>query len=414
MSKTATTEESAEDRARAAGLPIVDFDPECDPAFKEDPLGTILAAQQIGDIFYSTAARGFWVITRYELMREVCLHPDQFSNRETFTFYRNPPKVSNSLANLDPPDHTKLRKLIGPLLTPSAVRKLEPAARASVATIAEEVVARGTCDFMADVALRVPAEVFLEHMGLPLENADAIVATRLLPGKLNGSNDRDGTELAAAVGKIQQMFSEVVAERRRNPTDDIPSYLIAQTVDGVPLSDEDVIQLCYTLLGTSLGTTASTMTFLFKLLAEDPALRHRFIEDPPSVNGLIEEALRRYPAIPLLPRTVSGDFEFHGIDWRDGDRIVLLIPAVNADSELFTDPYVFDTERQPNRHLSFSVGPHFCAGAHLARMELRALIEEWHRIIPDYQLGDLSELTHEVSVAVRMTTLPLKIDRKSN
>jgi cytochrome P450 len=408
IAETVTT--SAEDRARAAGLNVVDFDPECDPRFKDDPLATILAAQQVGDIFYSTAARGFWVITRYDLLKEICQKPESFSNRDTFTFYRTPPKVSNSLANLDPPDHGKLRKLISPLLSPNAVRKLEPVARASVAKIAAECRERGECDFMADVALRIPAEVFLEHMGLPLSNANDIVATRLLSGKLNASNDADGKQLAAAIGKVHEMFSEVVADRRRRPTDDIPSYLLSQTIDGRPLSDEEIIVLCYTLLGTSLGTTASTMAFLFKHFAESPETRRGVISSPDLVSGTVEEALRLYPAIPLLPRTVNGDIDFHGVDWRDGDRLLLLISTANADPDIFEAAADFDAARRPNRHVAFSAGPHLCAGAHLARMELRVLIEEWHAQIPEYRLGDMSELTHEVSVAIRMTTLPLVID----
>ncbi|WP_322753092.1 cytochrome P450 [Frankia sp. Cas3] len=399
----------AEARARDAGVPVTNFDPECDPAFKEDPLGTILAAQQLGDVFYSTAARGFWVITRYDLYKEISQDPQRYSNCETFTFYRDPPPVFHMPANLDPPEHTKVRKLITPLLSPAAVKRLEPRARASVATIADEVAARGGCDFMADVALRIPAEVFLEHMGLPLAGADEIVATRLLPAKLNASNDPGGVQLAAAVAKVRGMFEEVLADRRRRPADDVPTYLLSQQLDGRPLTDEEIVQLCYTLLGTSLGTTASTMAFLFKLLAENQALRRRVNDTPQVVGGLVEEALRCFPAIPLVSRTVQGDVDFHGITWKDGDRLLLLLSAASADPDLFPSPEKMDPDRLPNRHLAFGLGPHRCAGAHLARMELRVLVEEWHRRIPDYHLGDLCGLTHEVSVAVRMTTLPLVV-----
>jgi len=400
---------TAEQRARAAGVPIVDFDPECDPAFKADPLGLIVGAQQIGNVFYSTAARGFWVITRYDLFNEITRDPERYSNCETFTFYRKPPPVFMLPANLDPPEHTKVRQLITPVLSPGAVKQLEQRARASVAAIAESVLEQGHCDFMSDVALRIPAEVFLEHMGLPLDNVDDIVATRLLPGKLNASNDPGGKLLAAAVAKVRGMFADVVEQRRAKPADDVPSFLLSQELDGRPLTDDEVITLCYTLLGTSLGTTASTMAFLFKLLAESPAVRHRVATDPDVLNGAVEEALRCFPAIPLLSRTVRGDVEFHGITWEDGDRLLLLAGAASADPDVFAEPGTFDPDRAPNRHVSFSQGPHRCSGAHLARMELRVLLEEWHARIPDYHLGDLSAMTHEVSVAVRMTTLPLVV-----
>ncbi|SNQ49327.1 putative cytochrome P450 127A1 [Frankia canadensis] len=410
MSTDTVSSTDAEARARAAGVPVIDFDPECDPRFKDDPLGTILAGQQVGDIFYSTAARGFWVITRHELFREISQATDRYSNRETFTFYRDPPDVFQMPANLDPPDHTKVRRLLMPLLSPAAVKRLESRARASVARIADEVAERGSCDFMADVALRIPAEVFLEHMGLPLSRADEIIATRLLPGKLNASNDPGGVQLKAAVAAVRAMFEEVLAERRRQPADDIPTYLLSQELDGRPLTDQEILQLCHTLLGTSLGTTASTMAFLFKRLAEDPALRHSATSTPEMVGGLVDEALRNFPAIPLLARTVRADVDFHGIPWKEGDRLLLLLAAANADQDAFPSPEQFDPQRTPNRHVAFGLGPHRCAGAHLAGMELRVLVEEWHRRIPDYHLGDLSDLTHEVSVAVRMTTLPLVID----
>ncbi|MFI5953155.1 cytochrome P450 [Cryptosporangium sp. NPDC051539] len=413
MSQDTVTSADAEARARAAGVTVADFDPECDPAFKEDPLGTILAAQQYGDIFYSTAARGFWVVTRYDLCREISQDAAGYSNRETFTFYRNPPPVFQMPANLDPPDHTKIRRLIAPLLSPAVVRRLEPRARASVAAIAGTVAAAGGCDFMADVALRIPAEVFLEHMGLPLARADEIIATRLLPGKLNASNDPDGTLLAAAVADVRTMFEEVVAERRRRPADDIPSHLLSQTVDGEPLRDEQVLQLCHTLLGTSLGTTASTMAFLFQRLAERPELRRRITETPEIVDGLVDEAVRCFPAIPMVARTVRNDRDVRGISWKEGDRLLLLLSAANADSDVFAEPAHVDPQRGPARHLGFGAGPHRCAGALLAQMELRVLIEEWHRRIPEYHLGDLSDLTHEVSVAVRMTSLPLVVGAPS-
>jgi cytochrome P450 len=409
MSPTTVTSADAEARARDAGVPIADFDPECDPVFKEDPLGTIRAAQQTGDVFYSTAARGFWVVTRHELCREISQDPDNYSNVETFTFYRDPPPVFQVPANLDPPDHTKIRRLIAPLLSPGVVRSLEPRARASVAAIADEVLTRGGCDFMADVALRIPAEVFLEHMGLPLERADEIIATRLLPAKLNASNDPGGVLLAAAIAKVREMFAEAVAERRRRPADDIPSHLLSQTVDGRPLSDEEILQLCHTLLGTSLGTTASTMAFLFQRLAEEPALRRRITDTPEVVGGLVDEAVRLFPAIPMVSRTVRADRDFHGIPWKEGDRLLLLLAAANTDQDVFPAPAQVDPERGPKGNLGFGAGPHRCAGALLAQMELRALVEEWHRRIPDYHIGDLSDLTHDVSVAVRMTTLPMVV-----
>jgi cytochrome P450 len=373
-------------------------------------MATILAAQHIGDVFYSTAARGFWVVTRYELFKEICQQPELFSNRETFTFYRDPPPIFTLPSNLDPPEHAKYRRLIAPVLSPAAVKELEPGARASVAAIAAEVAEKGGCDFMAEVALRIPAEVFLEQMGLSLDNVDDIVATRLLPGKLNASNDPDGTLLTAAVAKVRAMFAAVIAERRIHPTDDVPSHLLAQEVDGRPLNEEELIQLCYTLLGTSLGTTASTMAFLFKHLAATPGLRHRITDDPALASGLVEESLRCFPAIPFMARTVVSDVSFHGVDWRAGDRLLLLLLAANGDPAMFPTPEVFDPDRRPNRHVGFGLGPHRCAGAHLARMELEALVDEWHRRIPDYHLGDLTGLTHEVSVAVRMTTLPIVVD----
>ena len=404
------TVDTAEARARAAGVPVVEFDPECDPRFKADPLGAIAAGREIGDVFYSTAARGFWVVTSADLYKEVSQQATRFSARETFAHYRTPPPIFMKPPNLDPPEHGKVRKLITPFLSPHAVRGLEPSARASVAAIVDEVAEAGECDFMADVALRVPAEVFLEQMGLPLSRWREIVALRLLPGKLNASNDPGGLQYKAAVDSVFGMFREVVVERRQRPADDIPSFLITQSVDGVPLDDDDIVMLCYVLLGTSLGTTASTMTFLFQRLADDPPLRRRSTATPKAISALVDEALRVYPAIGLISRVVAEDMDFHGLDWRDGDRVLLLLAAANQDPALFEAPERFDPERSPNRHVGFGVGPHFCAGATLARMELQVLVEEWHRRITDYHVGDLSELTYELSVAVRMTTLPIAID----
>jgi cytochrome P450 len=409
MSQEVTLED-AEARARDAGVSVLDFDPECDPAFRDDPLATILAARRAGEIFYSTAARGFWVVTSYDLCREIGVDTDNYSNRETFTFYRKSTPGIHIPPNLDPPEHTKIRKMISPLLSPGAVKKLEPRARASVRRLADEVAERGSCDFMADVALRIPADVFLEQMGLPIEHARDIIAMRVPAGDLNASNDPDGSRLAALTGSINRLFSDVIAERRRRPADDIPSYLLSQRIDGRPLSDEEILKMCYTLLGTSLGTTASTTGMLFAHLAHEPGIRRAIVATPEIVSGLIEETLRYFPSIPLLSRTVRQDVDFHGIRWKEGDRLLLLLAAANADPGAFEESATFDPGRQPNRHIGFGLGPHLCAGAHLARMELRAVIEEWHAKIPDYHLGDMSDMKYEISTAIRMTTMPFVVD----
>jgi cytochrome P450 len=402
---------SAEQRARDAGVPVIDFDIELDPQFRDDPETRWRQAFDAGPIFYSSAARGFWVVTRYDLVREIVHHPERFSSREIYLFYREPLDFFDIPTQLDPPRHMPVRRLLSPLLSPAAVQEIAPDIRAITRTLIDEIVARGECEFNSAFALRLPALVIMQQLGLPLERERELVDLVLEVAHPDSARDPGLKRQRQAAKAIDAMWLEVVREKRANPGEDWTSALVQAEVDGEPLDDDMSLALMGTLLRGGFDTTAGTLGYAFHYLARHPELRARITDDPDLVPVAVEEFLRWYGGVPLITRVAATDLDFHGVRLEEGDRLTLLLRSANHDPVAFDEPLAFDADRSPNKHLAFGLGQHRCAGMHLARAELAISLEEWHRRIPDYRLGDMTNAKHEVSQNIRLSELPLVLER---
>lgn len=402
---------SAEARARAAGVPVLDFDIELDPQFRDDPTPKWQEALDAGPIFYSSAARGFWVVTSYDLLREVVHHPERFSSREIYLFYREPLGFFDIPTQLDPPEHLPVRRLVQPLLSPAAVREMEPAIRELTIGLIEGIADKPGCEFNADFALRLPALVIMQQLGLPLERERELVEVALAVAHPDSSSDPGLKRQREAAEEVDQMWRTVIEERRADPGEDWTSQLVTAEIDGKRLDDKTLLGLMGTLLRGGFDTTAGTLGYSFHRLATHPEERQALIDGRVAIPDAVEEFLRWYGGVPLITRTAAADFEFHGAEIREGDRFVLLLRAANHDGAAFENPCGFEADRSPNKHLAFGLGQHRCAGMHLARAELAIALEEWHRRIPDYCLGDMSESHHEVSQNIRLSSMPLIFER---
>jgi cytochrome P450 len=272
------------------------------------------------------------------------------------------------------------------------------------------VPSEGEIDFNEAFALRLPARVILQQIGLPLESEHEIVAVNLAVAHPSAEDDPDLTKHKKATESVDAMWRAVLEQRRRQPRDDWTSYLLHLQSEGEQLDDEMILRLLSTLLRGGFDTTAGTLGYTFAYLACNPALRSAFADNSESVVAAVEEFLRWYGGVPLITRVAAEDVELHGARLLKGDRLVLLLRSANHDPAAFDLPDTLDVERSPNRHLAFGLGPHRCLGMHLARAELRIAIEEWHKKIPEYHLGDMSAVRHEVSQNIRLSTVPLIID----
>lgn len=397
------TDVTAEARARARGLAVLDFDPERDPELRADPFGWLVRARRHGEAFYSTAARGFWVLSSHELVSAVLHDAKAFSKQEIFVHLREPSKVYAIPSNLDPPAHPKYRRVLNPLFTPARAAALVPAIRAECRALLDELTTATTCEVMGEFAFRLPALVFAEEMGLPRDAVDIVIDGVRPPvagDDPTGSSGHDGR---------RRLFADLVEERRREPRDDVASYLVAARVDGAPIPDDEITTICATLLGASLGTTAAVIGHGLAYLAAHPAHRDELVADPTIAETAADELLRCFTSAPIRGRVATVDVDLAGVPIRAGDRVALLLGSANGDPALF-ELDTIDLRRSPNPHLTFGVGPHRCLGAHLARTELQVVLEEWHRRIPDYHLGDPSSLAYEVAPGTRLRALSLVFD----
>jgi hypothetical protein len=279
---------------------------------------------------------------------------------------------------LDPPRQQQLRRLINPFFAPKVINGLEDQVRAHANRLVDGFAADGHCDLSADFGEPlIPLVFFTDIVHLPEELLAGFMAR---------------TVGSATPDEHSQALSEVVADfvelrRRRPPVGDVVDTILQARIDGVPLTDEDVIGCVLILLIGGTDTTRNVVTSSLWYLAEHPDLRRGLIEDPVLIPAAVEEFLRLFGSVQLVGRTVTCPARFEGVDMEPGDKVVLSMAAANRDPAEFPDPTKFELDREVNRHIAFGVGVHRCLGSHLARLEIRVAIETILRRIPGYRLA---------------------------
>ncbi len=342
---------------------------------------------------------GFWVFTAHEdvgvLNRDWASYSSEQSRGGVVTLEDPPPEVQAQIdaagdagrlmLMMDPPDHTRHRKLVNRGFTPKVIRSLEDHLRElSVRIIERAQSGDGTCDFVVDVAAELPLEAIAEFLGVPSEDRHKIFDWS---NRMIGSEDPEyaveaGDQLDAQI----QMFVYAQAlgeERRESPRDDIVSTLIHGEVDGDRLSEMDFNQFFLLLAVAGNETTRNAMSHGMAAFLEHPDQYRMLVEDPSLIDGAVEEILRWASPVMFFRRNVTADLEYKGHQIREGDKVSLWYISANRDESVFDDPYTFDILRSPNPHIAFGGGgPHFCLGANLARMEIKVLFEELVRLAP--------------------------------
>jgi cytochrome P450 len=311
--------------------------------------------------------------------------------------------------NLDPPEHTKYRRLLTSSFSPAAVRAWEPRVRSVCVELIDGFRHQGACDVVKDFGLQFPTAIFMEMMGLSLERGDEFIARAQTLLHTTDADDPGGSLRVEAAMQIFEDIAELVAERRRRPADDLVSHLVVSQVDGRALSDEDLGGMGLLLYLAGLDTVASMLAYSLRHLAEHPGLRRTLVDQPELIPSAVEEFLRYY-SIATTPRVVTRDAEFGGCPMKRGDQIIIPTASAGRDSRQFPDADHFVVDREPNRHLAFGDGPHRCAGIHLARMELGIALEEWHRRIPDYRVADDAVIIEHVGNVAGLSAVPIVWD----
>jgi cholest-4-en-3-one 26-monooxygenase len=304
--------------------------------------------------------------------------------------------AGNLMLTMDPPGHTRYRKLVNRGFTPRVIRSLEDHMRAQSVTIIDRVLEHGgECDFVVEVAAELPLEAIAEFLGVPSEDRHKLFDWS---NRMIGSEDPEYAVSEENVMEAQVemfMYAQALAsDRRENPQDDIVSTLIHSEVDGDSLSEMD-FNLFFLLLSVAGNeTTRNAMSHGMLALLEHPEQYQMLVDDPSRVELAVEEILRWASPVMYFRRNITRDITYKGHELREGDKITLWYISANRDESVFEDPYSFDITRDPNPHIAFGGGgPHFCLGANLARMEMKVLFEELVRRAPRIeQLGDPDRL----------------------
>lgn len=312
---------------------------------------------------------------------------------------------------VDPPDHTKYRRVLNPQFLPREIAKLEPRVRAIVRDLIDSFASRGTCNFHEEFATPLPSGIFLALMGLPLADLPRFLQWRdmtIRPDVERGDLDGAAHIRAQAAHEISDYFREAIEQRRAEPDDTLLSQIVHSTIDGRPLTETELLGISNLLLLGGLDTVTATLDCMVVFLATHPELRHGLVTQPERTASAVEEMLRLSTPVMVVPRTVATDCEIGDVALRTGDGVFLLIGAANGDASTFGEDAV-DFDRVPNRHVAFGAGPHLCLGAHLARLELRVALEELHARIPDYRIADGAEIQYSPGIR-QADHLPLEFD----
>ena len=291
---------------------------------------------------------------------------------------------------VDPPQHSVYRRLLDPLFSPKRMKALEPAVTAHVNQMIDAFIDKGECDFSADVAVPLPCLTFLTLLGLPSEELDDMVRWKdimIRPEIVAGSREAGQQLQMETAGQIYQRFGQELALRREQPRDDLMSFLLTAEVEGGrKLSESEILRTLFLLLAAGLDTVTISLECIFNYLVEHPEARQMLVDEPETMDGLIEELLRwESPVMGASARRATRDTELSGCPIPAGTMVLPSIAAANLDPDTPGSQQV-DLRRKDKSHLAFGGGPHRCLGSHLARMELRVVIREWHRRIPEYRL----------------------------
>jgi cytochrome P450 len=279
---------------------------------------------------------------------------------------------------IDPPLHTAFRNVLNPEVSPRRVKELEDAARTLTIEMIEKLIPQGGCEFRHAIALRMPIYNFLHFLKLPLSDAEF-----LLPPADTIARDSDLNHFAEAIGVISGYIDERIEERLSRPGDDFISRLAHAEIAGRPITFEETRMATLNVLLGGLDTVTASMGFFMNFLARNPDHRRQLVEDPSLIGEANEELLRRH-GIFNTGRLVMRDCEFGGVKFRKDDLVLIPTTLHNVDERRFPDPLTVDFRRQDKNHLTFGVGIHRCLGSNFARAQLRILLEEWLKRIPEF------------------------------
>ncbi len=330
-------------------------------------------------------ASGLWGIATHELVDYASTHPKIFSSANGSRPFTG---GINHMIDMDNPAHIKRRGLVSKGFTPRRIAEHEPRLRQLCDDIIDTVIERGSAELVHDIAAQLPMIVIGDMLGvLPQDRRDVLQWSEDMLGTQGvGDEDLVAKQMAAAIS-YHEYAIKVIAERWARPADDLVSILLNAEIDGERLTDEDVVGETLLILIGGDETTRHVIAGGLEQLLRHPEHWESVRADRSRITRTVEEMLRWVSPIKNMCRTLTRDYEFGGAQLSAGDQALLLYESANYDEAHFNEPTVFNPDREPNDHLAFGVGAHFCLGANLARLELRVLLDRVLDRLPDLALA---------------------------
>jgi cytochrome P450 len=393
-----------------------------DPAHRADPYPLYGRIREQGPM--QLPQNNLTVFSSYTDCDDILRHPSSASDRMKSTAALRlaaggaemRPLGPPGFLFLDPPDHTRLRRLVSKAFVPKVVKALEP----DIATLVDSLLGEaegssGSFEAISGLAYPLPVAVICRLLGVPLEDepefsaASALLAQALDPFLTVTGSAGNGFEERMEAGRwLRDYLRELVGRRRRDPGDDLMSGLVQVEESGDQLTEDEIIATCNLLLVAGHETTVNLIANAMLALLRDPAQWAALAADPDRAAKVIEETLRYDPPVQLIGRIAGEDMTIGGVTVPKGDNMMLLTAAAHRDPDAVERPDEFDPDRATIRHLGFGKGPHFCIGAPLARLEATVALRAITTRFPHAALAGEPQYKHNVTLR-GMSTLPISL-----
>jgi methyl-branched lipid omega-hydroxylase len=354
--------------------------------------------------FAAAEGGGYYAFVRHADITEASRHPELFSSaRGATSIVDLPPEYNEyfgSMISMDDPRHARLRRIVSRAFTPKMVKRFEEDVQRTAAEIVGELLETGPCDFVQQVAARLPLKIISAMMGIGPEHDEMVLRnTNIIlgggdPEFLSGNMDEAITQILLAGQALAELVTELAAARQEQPADDLTTALASANLDGEQLTPAELASFFILLVVAGNETTRTAISNALVLLTEHPQQRALLQADVDGrMGGAVDEVLRYVSPVIWMRRSVTRDCTLNGHDYREGDKAILYYWSANRDEAVFAEPERFDITRSPNPHVAFGgAGPHFCLGAHLARREITVMLRELMTRVPDIRAGEPDRL----------------------
>ncbi|MEV7010357.1 cytochrome P450 [Streptosporangium sp. NPDC051022] len=353
------------------------------------------------DVPYAPKGPGYYALVKHADILEVSRNPEVFCSGDggATNIPDMPPEFTEyfgSMINMDDPRHARLRRIVSRTFTPKMIKQFEADVEAASSRIVDDLIAKGPgCDFVAEVAARLPLKIICDMMGIPEKDYGFVLdRSNLILGGFDpeyGGDDMTtvAEKLLTAGMELQGLVQDLAAHRLEHPTGDLISSLVNANIDGERLTAQELGSFFILLVVAGNETTRNAISHGLRLFTENPGQRALLLEDVEGrLPGAVEEIVRLASPVNFMRRKVTRDHEMNGRLYRRGQKAVLYYWAANRDESVFPDPLRFDILRSPNPHVGYGgPGPHFCLGAHLARREITVMFRELLRCLPRIEGG---------------------------